>query len=112
MCNDSVHPLGKCDVYMRLDAKERHACVVKLGACFCCLGKSHRINDCSSKGKCLFENCERKHHTSLHEYYVKKNPGKERNTEAKREEPSEWIKSESKGKFNGVLDMLESCLLF
>ena len=46
-------------------------------------------------------NCGRKHHTSLHEYYANLNPTKKRSTD---ENKSSVSKSETKEQFNGVLD--------
>ena len=53
------------------DPNERMKIIRKLQRCTCCLSQNHRFFECPSNKACF---CMKKHHTSLHEWFVKK-PG-------------------------------------
>ena len=70
LCSES-HYLGtKCVKYMALSSAERMEVARKLKLCFNCLVVGHRMSECSSTWRCLESECEKKHHTTLHEYFV------------------------------------------
>ena len=65
-CQGKDHTyLSKCPQFIRMDARERHAVVKQLNACFNCLAQGHRIGACKSTYAC--RTCKKKnHHTLLH----------------------------------------------
>ena len=46
---------------------ERNNFVSDNKLCFNCLSKGHQLNDCKSDFRCREDNCNRKHHTLLHQ---------------------------------------------
>ena len=70
LCSES-HYLGtKCVKYMALSSAERMEVARKLKLCFNCLVVGHRMSECSSTWRCLASECEKKHHTTLHENFI------------------------------------------
>ena len=47
--------------------KEKRKILREKGACWSCLRRGHRIQDCKSKRACGVNGCEKRHHKSLHE---------------------------------------------
>ena len=66
LCHET-HRLGDCATFVKLSVPERWSTCRRLGACFVCLGGSHRGAQCDSGLKCEATNCKRKHHTLLHQ---------------------------------------------
>ena len=60
------HALTSCETWKRLTMNERWELARKLGWCFHCLSKGHRVERCGLKGACPTEGCVRKHHPQLH----------------------------------------------
>ena len=53
------HVLTSCETWKKLAVNERWELAKKLGLCFCCLKRGHRIERCSLKGTCPVEGCVR-----------------------------------------------------
>lgn len=60
------HVLTSCETWKKLAVNERWELAKKLGLCFRCLKRGHRIKRCSLKGTCPVEGCLRRHHPQLH----------------------------------------------
>ena len=60
------HVLTSCETWKKLAVNERWELAKKLGLCFRCLKRGHRIERCSLKGTCPVEGCVRRHHPQLH----------------------------------------------
>ena len=65
LCNEK-HDLYKCPKFNEKSPKERWAIVKSKGYCFNCLRHGHGSRDCKSKINCRKDNCNKRHHTSLH----------------------------------------------
>lgn len=63
LCNNPVHPLFKCSVFIQLNVPRRNDVVSRNRYCKNCLG-FHDINECKSKNRCFV--CQQKHHSLLH----------------------------------------------
>lgn len=64
VCCKKEHSVMKCDVFLQMSPKERHAFVKKSNLCYNCLSNSHILSRCNSKSDCRV--CHKKHHTYLH----------------------------------------------
>ena len=69
-CGDQ-HRIYSCEKYKAISPKERQEFVVKADLCYNCLGRDHAANKCPSKRTCIKDSCGQRHHTSLHDVYVK-----------------------------------------
>ena len=97
LCGNGSHWLSKCDAYQDLDAKARYSRVSEMKLCFSCLNGNHLLKDCKSKYRCFVNACGKKHHSSLHQYYVGR--GGERFADKK----DVQRKDGESDKFNGVV---------
>ncbi|XP_058810927.1 uncharacterized protein LOC131675801 [Topomyia yanbarensis] len=62
-CSDG-HELWRCDTFKNVNLSEKYNLLRRIGACFNCLQKGHRTNNCTSKHTC--KKCRKFHHTMLH----------------------------------------------
>ncbi|XP_058816906.1 uncharacterized protein LOC131680205 [Topomyia yanbarensis] len=62
-CSDG-HELWRCDTFKNGNLSEKYNLLRRIGACFNCLQKGHRTNNCTSKHTC--KKCRKFHHTMLH----------------------------------------------
>ena len=60
------HALALCETWKKATVNERWELAKKLGLCFRCLKRGHRVERCSLKGTCPVEGCVRRHHPQLH----------------------------------------------
>ena len=56
-----------CKDFLAKTPAERNNFVSDNKLCFNCLSKGHQLNDCKSDFRCREDNCNRKHHTLLHQ---------------------------------------------
>ena len=61
------HWIGECKAYLSKTVEERRAVLKEKGACWSCLRRGHRIQDCRSKRVCGVDDCTKRHHMTLHE---------------------------------------------
>ena len=66
LCKNN-HRLMNCKDFLAKTPAERNNFVFDNKLCFNCLSKGHQLNDCKSDFRCREENCNRKHHTLLHQ---------------------------------------------
>ena len=55
-----------------MNPKDRMGTVLKFQVCFNCLNNSHKIPDCASKNTCFQDGCGKKHHTTLHDFFLER----------------------------------------
>ena len=60
------HVLTSCETWKQLTVNERWELAKKLGLCFCCLKRGHRVEGCSLKGTCPVEGSARRQYSQLH----------------------------------------------
>lgn len=60
------HVLTSCEPWKKLAVNKQWELAKKLGLCFRCLKRGHRIERCSLKGTCPVEGRVRRHHPQLH----------------------------------------------
>ena len=65
------HRISSCEAYLEKPPSERLEFVQKEQLCQNCLGRDHLAAKCSSKWSCFKDGCVLKHHTSLHDVFVK-----------------------------------------
>lgn len=65
--DDANHWTSECKLYLSKSVKEKRKILKEKGACWSCLRRGHRIQDCKSKRACGVNGCEKRHHKSLHE---------------------------------------------
>ena len=71
--------------------------VRKLKICFNCLSEGHAISECPSKRTCFQSGCGKKHHTTLHEYYLERaelNKAKRKKKKAKKVPEEEKVEED------------------
>ena len=66
LCKNN-HRLMNCKDFLAKTPAERNNFVSDNKLCFNCLSKGHQLNDCKSDFRCREDNCNRKHHTLLHQ---------------------------------------------
>ena len=96
MCKGN-HPFYKCMKYKALKPTERMELVRKLKICFNCLSEGHAISECPSKRTCFQSGCGKKHHTTLHEYYLERaelNKAKRKKKKAKKVPEEEKVEED------------------
>ena len=85
---DATHQLFKCDVYLKMEPKERLKLIKTEKRCFNCLGIDHGVKTCRSRHKCFSKDCHMKHHTTLHQALNKPRQRPHPNVETKPEDTS------------------------
>ncbi|CAG7827826.1 unnamed protein product, partial [Allacma fusca] len=65
-CRKTDHSLEKCKEFLEMTAHDKWKTVKNFGCCFRCLGKGHRIENCSQKDTCGIDSCIKAHHKLLH----------------------------------------------
>ncbi|UYV74566.1 hypothetical protein LAZ67_12000154 [Cordylochernes scorpioides] len=71
-CNSS-HKLGTCQEFAKLSLDDRIKFVRSKNLCINCLGVNHYANHCKITATCKV--CNRKHHTTLHNYNYQRRQG-------------------------------------
>ena len=71
LCQEN-HRISKCQKYKDKTPKERLTFVKEKKLCFNCL-KGHARRSCPSKLSCFSKDCNKNHHTTLHDAFVKEN---------------------------------------
>ena len=66
------HAFWKCNEYKGFDASKKFELVKGLDLCMNCFKPGHKKDGCTSENKCLKEGCGKKHHASLHAFFVKR----------------------------------------
>ena len=61
------HCTSECRVYLSKPVQERRETLKENGACWSCLKRGHRIQECRNKKDCGVNDCTKKHHATLHE---------------------------------------------
>ena len=69
---EGQHALWKCNKYKALTSSKKWEFVKGLQLCMNCFKQGHRRDSCSSKNVCLKEGCGKKHHASLHDFFVER----------------------------------------
>ena len=67
LLHDANHWTSECKLYLSKSVKEKRKILKEKGACWSCLRRGHRLQDCKSKRACGVNGCEKRHHKSLHE---------------------------------------------
>ena len=70
LCGKDGHKISKCFQFKDLPPDKRAQTVRNLKLCFNCLSNDHPSKECSSEYKCFKSGCGRRHHTTLHEYFL------------------------------------------
>ena len=63
------HVFWKCAKYRRMQPEKKYDYVKSQKICFNCFSTEHMSSKCESAGRC--QECETKHHPSLHKYFTK-----------------------------------------
>ncbi|UYV66689.1 hypothetical protein LAZ67_4002581 [Cordylochernes scorpioides] len=71
-CNSS-HKLGTCQEFVKLSLDDRIKFVRSKNLCINCLGVNHYANNCKITATCKV--CNKKHHTTLHNYNYQRRQG-------------------------------------
>ena len=61
------HLTHECRAYLSKSIEERKGILKEKGACWSCLKRGHRIQECRNKNVCGVNGCTRRHHATLHE---------------------------------------------
>ena len=65
--NVDSHSTKSCRLYDKMAAKERVELMNSKKACFSCLETNHFMKNCPNTAKCGIDECQKAHHSSLHE---------------------------------------------
>ena len=60
------HKVTICQDFINTSLKDKNEFVKTNKLCWNCLGKGHNIRNCQSKHRCKVSNCNKRHHTLLH----------------------------------------------
>lgn len=60
------HKITICQDFIKLPLKDKNEFVKTNKLCWNCMAKGHNIKNCQSKHRCKVENCNKRHHTLLH----------------------------------------------
>ena len=63
-CNDSSHPIWRCDKFKKIPYEQKIKCVSEEKLCFKCLNKGHYAKVCRKDINC--SKCKKIHHTLMH----------------------------------------------
>lgn len=74
-CKQS-HWIDKCDEFLKKGASARYSWFFDNRRCFICGRTGHRVDACKSRRMC--QQCGRRHHTVLHDYYEQDPQGSKR----------------------------------
>lgn len=66
LCKED-HRLGKCKIFTDKSLEDRMILIRDHGCCFRCLSKGHLSRDCTSRKKCIVDNCGQAHYSLLHD---------------------------------------------
>ena len=66
------HPFWKCKDYKSMKPSQKFDLVKKLELCANCFKQGHKRDECTSENTCFKKECGQKHHTSLHDYFLKR----------------------------------------
>lgn len=68
LCHEGAnHLTPECRVYLSKSIEKRKGILKEKGACWLCLKRGHRIQECRNKNVCGVNCCTRRHHATLHE---------------------------------------------
>ena len=65
--NVSSHPTRECREYIAMTPAQKIELVQNSRLCYGCLNPGHRSFQCRTRQKCNIDNCDKFHHSSLHE---------------------------------------------
>ena len=65
------HILQECKSFEGMLTNEKVKVVEEHKLCLCCLLPGHRLSKCHRRNRCKVENCDKRHHTLLHEVDLK-----------------------------------------
>ena len=71
VCCKKDHNIYKCQEFKAKLASEKLKFVKANNLCFNCL-QAHNVKDCPSNNSCFSKDCSKKHHTSLHDAFHRK----------------------------------------
>ena len=66
------HPFNKCKEYKAKKPIKKVELVKSIDLCFNCFKSGHKHVNCTSDNTCFVKGCGKKHHTSLHDYFLEK----------------------------------------
>jgi hypothetical protein len=64
------HLMTDCPIYNALNNRDKLDHVRKMGRCFNCYRKGHKLSGCISELKCTVQKCGAKHNSALHEAWT------------------------------------------
>ena len=73
------HILQECKSFEGMLTNEKVKVVEEHKLCLCCLLPGHRLSKCRRRNRCEVENCDKRHHTLVHEVDLKFIERKKRN---------------------------------
>jgi hypothetical protein len=65
LCKEN-HPMTDCLIYNALNNRDKLDHIMKVGQCFNCYRKGHKLSVCMSELKCTVHKCGAKHNSALH----------------------------------------------
>ena len=65
------HILQECKSFEGMLTNEKVKVVEEHKLCLCCLLPGHRLSKCRRRNRCEVENCDKRHHTLVHEVDLK-----------------------------------------
>lgn len=72
LCRED-HPLHTCQKFLEMTTARRESVIREERRCFACLGRHHRIAECSRKERCCIDGCPGYHSQLLHYTRTRKN---------------------------------------
>ena len=65
------HILQECKIFEGMLTNEKVKVLEEHKLCLCCLLPGHRLSKCRRRNRCEVENCDKRHHTLVHEVDLK-----------------------------------------
>lgn len=101
VCNDGVHALYTCKIFLEATEEERHEKLKNWKGCKNCLSGYHSTGKCNSKWSCKF--CRKRHHSLLHFPTA--------TSKSKEEKPENIVSSNTSPSLSAVLPQYSHILL-
>ena len=76
---ENKHKITSCDQFKAKSLSEKKRFVRQEKVCWNCLAKNHILKNCESEVRCRASNCNKRHHTLLHEDIPLKTNGVQHN---------------------------------
>ncbi|XP_073835482.1 uncharacterized protein isoform X3 [Musca autumnalis] len=66
ICMGDCFNIKNCPSFLQMSVEDRWNKIKQIKTCFCCLRRGHQVKTCNMKRRCGINDCQKPHHTLLH----------------------------------------------